>query len=154
MIDDEGEKKDEDGVNADLGSGLFAGGAGSKKRNSRRGKSTGTVFLCTASRYRRPCPCPKRTLISSKASTEPSPVATARLSSPAWIPLLSGTKRRTSLTPTAIPTSAMPPLQRASSSVSPPNGITSKPSPPSSSTPATPSWCLAATTDVHPNKLR
>src|ERR1035438_8305088 len=37
-----------------LGSGLFAGGAGSKKRNSWRGKSTGTVFLYTASGYRRP----------------------------------------------------------------------------------------------------
>src|ERR1039457_6547029 len=39
----------------------------------------------------------------------------------------------------------MPPLLRASSSVSPPNGTTSRPSPPSSSTPATPSWCSAAT---------
>jgi hypothetical protein len=39
MIDDEGEKKDEDGVNADLGSGLFAGGRGVQEEEFVAGKA-------------------------------------------------------------------------------------------------------------------
>ena len=38
MIDDEGEKKDEDGVNADLGSGLFAGRRGVQEEEFAAGK--------------------------------------------------------------------------------------------------------------------